>query len=100
MCHLIVKPSRKRAIQLTLNRGDYMTTRQATMILRAADGIQQAMKLFDGVNDGTRAAELMKAHFPWSDDDRSMTVERSAYLGYIFRVWQDNGCPELSNDTT
>lgn len=76
-----------------------MTTRQATMVIRAADGIQQAMALFDGVNDGIRAAELMKSQFPWTDGDRSMTVERSAYLGYIFRVWQDNGCPELSNNT-
>lgn len=76
-----------------------MTPRQATMVIRAADGIQQAMALFDGVNDGIRAAELMKAQFPWADDDRSMTVERSAYLGYIFRIWQNNGCPELSNDS-
>lgn len=76
-----------------------MTTRQATMILRAADGIQQAMALFDGVNDGMRAAELMQAQFPWNDGDKSMSIERSAYLGYIFRIWQDNGSPDLSNDT-
>ncbi len=77
----------------------FLTTRQANMTIAASDGIKKAMELFDGVDDGATAAALMKSMMPWDDSDRNMGVERAAFCGYIFQMWQKHGCPELSNDT-
>lgn len=76
-----------------------MTTRQANMVITAADGIKKAINQLDD-HSPEKVCAAMAECFPWDDDDRGMTVERAAFLGYIFRVWQDMGSPDLSNSPT
>jgi hypothetical protein len=74
-----------------------MTTRQARMVIAAADGIKKAIDLLEDHSQG-KVCAAMQDYFPWDDADHTMTIERSAFLGYIFRIWQDLGSPDLSND--